>query len=467
MSITYDTLEIFFTTIYLLHTIIILSFISLFTYYSRRYDHVRAKDIPNLWLIAISGLLHLWGLVTFNLHIYHTPDTAQICIVTGYVMQHLFGTNLWFYAIWNRLLKYGMIFYNFCECRGLRNPTWLVLTLTSVASMLPVLFFIVGISASGAVQPSEEDGMCYTDPTWKDVFILLTVVCFLLMIGSLCFIPKIIPNVYFNESKQLRDIVIFSSFTFLTEVWMNLKEVSSTEIGRHMSAVLVMAMHLFCLFRLCFYRLVRATQKDVNFERAFKDSIDLTRYQSETYVPKLLENGELLRDFIAFCDERYQDSYIEVCSVEIQDKKTPVRVGDAVEFIRDVTLFVDMTKNEDLWAKYNEIVKVYVATERGRKNVLGMDPSAVTRLITLHELAVTREIFDFEFKALIHVLHDKYFIFYKASGRYAPFIPDEATREQIVRRLETNGYISPVTNGAVPLDDDKDSEEMTSTFSIE
>ena len=75
--------EIPFFVIYCLYSVFVQATVIACTHFARRYNHIKSKDIPNLWIIVLSGIFHTWGLVLFNMPVYDTEEGPDACIVTG------------------------------------------------------------------------------------------------------------------------------------------------------------------------------------------------------------------------------------------------------------------------------------------------------------------------------------------------------------------------------------------------
>jgi hypothetical protein len=322
-------------------------------YYSRKFAHMKAKDPVNLLFIFVSGQFQSWGHFLYSIPIYNTSNYLTMCLLIGYVCQHLLGTTLLFDCLVSRLVKYGAIFNSFSMCsrrNNGENPLWIrdeyiartrrlykiSLVVVNLFMILPVFVFTISVYQTGAIGINEYTNLCQTVKSWKLVFIIINMSYFIALAFLLCFIPRYIKNKYFNESISLRDSIIYSTVVFCIEIWFGLRDQFTDLSWVMFSNFLVFSISGFIIARLFWYRLYKAVTNDTEFETLFKSNyrrrtVNVDRYK-EIVLEAKFENAMTIQ-FINFCNRHHENDQIHLASSRDPTITTTPTVSTVVDFI--------------------------------------------------------------------------------------------------------------------------------------
>lgn len=421
-----------------------LFFVIALTYYSFKFEHLRAKNIKNAWLLLVAAMFHIWGHILYNERFYTQESDTTACLFVGYIMQHMFGTSLWFYALWSRLILYCSIF----QCIGgktdarlsFKNAIYLISIVTFLFIVVPTIVFIFTVYYNGSIAVDTEDGYCYTEVIWKQVFVAINLCYFLTLALCLCLVPSFIRTSFFDESRAMRDVIIFSGLVFGAEIWLNLKSVPlDLDVNRGFNYLFI-AMHMWTLHRIFGYRLWKAIRNDQYYESSFdtkfvsKDTIGQIYSENST----LLNNEQLIRDFYAFCGKEKEKETLVIFSQVSHGKKYFVFVVDIVNFLAQAAQWEDNYKEiggkKEAFLFYVSIFERYIKEIDG-KNTLGIDGAEMERLTLITEDSIAENVFTPITMKMRDLLLRNFFDAYNKSEDILNHFPAEARRRKTVNNL--------------------------------
>jgi hypothetical protein len=405
----YKSLHAFFLLLFLLFSLFDAIVIIFILVLSRKYNHIKAKDPINFILIFITGTIHSWSHFLYNEPLYDSEGDVNACLFIGYVFQHLLGSTFWFYCIWFRLIKFGSIFDSLevneddsryrnvydlekRRCgfflsfkRRYRFATIVAFTI----STLPIIIFIIMTNiGQPSIYVDTELDLCFTVVIWKEIFVSLNVLYFIILAISLCFIPRRIHNKYFNEAKALRDIVFFSGVIFVIETWLSFRYQGTDYEWSDISDLLIFILHTFTIVRLIGYSIYKTFTKKAEYEEMFLSELTNPNLDTKLYIDMTTpKNTSIRASFFSFIEKNYPGASIDVRSTLSLDKTYPVLVSDISNFIQKTYCYIDEYSHTNLSPKnYTQlelIVKDYIvcgSDNNSKINKIGLDGAEQTTL---------------------------------------------------------------------------------------
>lgn len=453
---------------YVVASIYQIGYIFAYFYFARKYHHVAAKDLVNLIFLLLSGLTNAWASFFYNEHIYNSSTIGRsYCIFIGYFLQHLFGSTLWFYCLWNRLIKFGSVFYfskentvcdGCCKCFCNASMTYLCCyhyyereaynalpsdterclsimcccvdphvqkpklskktgifvdgieleelsistlgesfgkrvndeheerqvkalklarrkmcynTLTLfffLISFVPTLVFIVSAYVSGddSIKVIDEEGICTTDSTWKQVFIGIHLFYLASILLTLTLIPRYIKNKFLDESKALWQTCIFATLVFLAKVWFAFQDLFNQPKYAHAFDCILMLLYCFTVTRIFGPNIVKAFIGDEEYERTFVCTT-IGGDGELDYFRRLIENMPMANAFVKYCRSfHWRASVVVLNKDEDSTAQYDVKVGSICDKLQ---LLIDMEiklasgiGGDEVYQDYLSFKKEYAST---------------------------------------------------------------------------------------------------------
>jgi hypothetical protein len=477
MTLTFDMIRedfSIFTTIFLVLSAVNLSVCITYSRYYFKYKHIKAKDVGNLWLIFLSGQCQSWGKYFYSIPFYEdTEGYTTMCLVIGYILQHILGSCILFYCMMMRLIKYGAIFRAFdrfkCCMQDISAESWsmqrykqlfmtrykVILAMTSLIMLIPMSVFVGCVYTIKAIYVNEETGYCETDANWKLIFICINLFYFVTLVFTLCFVPKFIKRDQFNESMAMRDSVIYTMVIFGVEIWINFREefVSMPWIG--ISGLIIFSIHTFIIARLFWFRAFQACKGNDYYETTFTMSSKDKSISGQHMANIITANREdpVVTSFLSYCQEHHSDDVHEVRNQQSLDTVTKMTVNTMIRFTimcKDMELLLEHEKvskgNSVAFGKYQEICTKFV-----NKDELPLTYVEHTNIINATNETLSVLIFQKHYKCMMTILYQQYLQEFMSTEIAARLSDD--IRQKAETTIGIDAFFDSEWHADIPLSD--------------
>lgn len=434
-------------------------------YFSRKFNHVRAKAPVNILMIFLSGLIHSWFHYLYNEPIYEPGDGSGACLVIGYVFQHLFGSTMWFYFIWFRLIKFGSVFQflnvddtdsrfrvvsgelkvtNRCFfIKSFMKRYILICSFAFLFAVLPVLIFILNSSANpNSLTVDEATSLCATPVEWKEVFVSLNIFYFVCLLISLCLIPRLIHNKYFNEATSLRNIVLFAGCVFLLETWLSFRFSGVDFVWVGVSDLLIFIMHTYTIYNLVWKRLFEAIRGNKHYERLFNEELESSPMTIEMRT-KILTDPEVRHDFLEFCLKKHRDVMVKVHSNNIDGKVYNISTNNISLFTLTgyeiLDQFEDPSTRDDSLINLSKLITKYLIPDVSGVNRIGLDGSRVDVLTKDSYGKIEPKFLSPILSIYVEILYNRFHLQYQNEPSALAWFEAELGRRKELERLNKLG----------------------------
>ncbi len=272
------------------------------------YPPVRAKHVPLVIFMAVSGLIHCFATFVTNEHIpalsaaleNHNPFT---CNLWGYWMPFLFGLQGWVVALLLRIIVYGFVFHPQLMAWNKKKTVGLCIVICGfIYSLSTTLFLIIGY---GEFQEfaGTPDNICPETSFYSKLTVLLWVVgnCAALIVCTLYF-RQAVTKKFYDEFIQLWQIVVFGVLVISMNGTIALiLHGLSLPLWRCIYTSLIILMHSFSFFRLMTFTLWNALTNNKLYANYF--AIQQRHYISEVHsIREIWHSLDIREHFLAFCE---------------------------------------------------------------------------------------------------------------------------------------------------------------------
>jgi hypothetical protein len=245
----------------------------------RRYEPLRARNVPNLTVLSLASLVHLWAtlLVAFR-HVWPLVYNAAPLLWTPW-LEYFFGLGAWTSVLALRLLAYGLIFGR--RMRRLSDARKRSLRVGVFLAMLapPLCFALIGsFRPEGAFGPAQHpaSGDAHeADTTWYTwvLFVWLVSVAVSALVTLVIVVRRRRRrNVGgpFDETRPLRDTMIVSAVVlFAVAATRSAPAYEDVAALRMIVVLLVCVLHGFTAARYAGRDLWRALRNDRPYRDEF------------------------------------------------------------------------------------------------------------------------------------------------------------------------------------------------------
>lgn len=393
-----------------------------------RVNHLKAKGPVNLLIIFLAGQFQSWGHYMYSLPVYlqHSDDILA-CLIVGYLIQHLLGTTLLFYALVSRLIKFGMVFKSF-DCFGTDarntigwtrfnyikrlNKRYRFAILGSfIIVVLPICVFMFGVYKWHTITV-DDNQYCITDQNWKIAFVSINTFYFLILGIFACFVPRKIEDDYFNEAGALVQSIAYSIFVFLLEIWISFGNDYSSLTWTMVSNSMVFSIHFFIIYRIFGYRAYKSIIGDQSYSENFKKNSRMRKYDQKDFHRIVLNprtNDPLLSNFLAYVQINLAAHELEINN-PIGNIKGIIRSDKLVRFINLVLKFEEELqldvpeRKKALFTRFKDIKSEFITS-----NLLPMTEGEVIYFERVTEDTLKHGIFIKYMALYLSTVYTEYF----------------------------------------------------------
>lgn len=411
----------------------------------RKYSVLKAKDIPNLILMVIASIIHIWSTFIVNEHSepFKTLHNKN-CILWTYVFQFSLGLGLWISCLFYRIAKFGNLFQY--EERKKRLIKFLG-DILACLGIIPILFITMCVWFSDGCYYDPIKNTCKTTTFWE-----ITTACWLgciywILVVCVITIIRRIENNFLNESRQLTSIIILSLIVMCVNCTIVFMGYLDNVWGRNAFTILVCLLDVFAIMSISGKTLLAAIRQDVEFLAKYKSSL-IPSLLPEKFksIEDVLNNEELYFDFIQYCRETAirEQKTLDIIEngKEEYTGEDPLDCNKIVNIIACL-LAIDQYKTEVLCNKSEQTILYEAILKRLNKNDsygIGVPHNYITEILR-NGNKLTGNVFDNVKKYLLETLGRIFGVRYMEE-RLPLILREDKNRVSVLNEMQENGLMS-------------------------
>ncbi len=423
--------------------IVILSSCILLTYgwclfIYRKYAALKAKDIPNLVLMIIASVIHIWSTFIVNEHgePFKTIHNDN-CILWTFVFQFSFGLGLWISCVFYRVAKFGNLFQYEASKKRLVK---FIGDILACLGLIPILFITMCVWFADGCYFNDKEDTCNTGLVWKIVVATWLGIVYWVFIVTVIVMIRRINNTFFNESKQLTGIIILALVVMCLNTAIVFSDNLDTVIGRNIFTISVCLLDLISTFLLSGKTIIAAMGQDIEYLAKYKSSLIPSVLPSQfTNMEEVFKNDEFYFDFIRFCRDQKINEEITEDKIICGRKVTQVIISNITACITAIDQYriESLTPSGPPLALYEAIVKRICSDDNSGFSI----PNQIKETILKNEKnpnAKSLEIVkDYLLSQLSLIFGNEYM-----QVRLPDLLKEDKNKVQILTQMESIGLIT-------------------------
>ncbi len=321
-----------FFTIYGIIIIIIL------TKNRNAYLPLKTKNVPNLVIIIVAGIMHVWGTFLANDHIEAFRYIKHIdCTLWSYVLQYALGLNIWFSAILYRCTSYGLLFGSMKpgNCFANRDKIRILLM---VALSLPICTICLLVFILNGSVYSEEMGTCMSKKIWKGAVLLWIVMGLIVLALFTLFVRNRVTDKFYDESKIMKGIAKWSILIITFNAAISFSEFINFSLGRSFFTLNIIFLHFYADSRMMLDLTIKTIRKQYELLEGVKKTFDSENpFDISTIDPELIfELDQECLEFVCFVGlaPSVPSDTVALMGIEGDNVLLPKRIGELLLTIK-------------------------------------------------------------------------------------------------------------------------------------
>lgn len=422
----------------------------------RRYEPLRARNVPNLFFMSLAGLVHLWATAVVVMRALWPRVYAAAPLLWTPWLEYVAGMGVWAAFLMMRPIGYSFVFK-----RRMRRMSPKLRSVVRVLAFLVLLAPALVLALVGTFRPPDDAherlgqvlGRDVERPTWYTVFLgvwlaLMAAVALAALVFISCRRRYRTKGSEFAEVPPLRfALAAATAVLVLTAILRSLPELSDTPGLRAAVVILFALMHAAVTLRYLAQPLWRALRRDQAYADRFRQRWLLPEVSVPRRVPPadrghehLLINMPLLAMFLLYCRMRVaaDDDAMRAASAYTAGARRVRRMVDVLGLIQE-----RHNRPHEAVPLARQIIHGYLTVE----DLPGQPPEGVVEWQLVDEAQRSRaELFDGVRDEVVQELHSEYWDAFAA--QYHAVV--EQWREDVEdqrRILGQEGLLNPLDVG--------------------
>ena len=273
---------------------------------NRKYLPIRARNVPLLAIMGISGIIHIVSALIANNQFSVLSYLEHLsCIFWNYWMQYFLGLCVWFIGICMRLITYGSVFSRRLTNKGAERVIkykWISGLILS--SPLFALFILLTVTRGSYYDPNISQ--CHSLLVFKIGLTLWIIMASITLIVYAIFVKRDITSDYYNEFMPLGQIITLGLVILVINGFIIFLGLLSSSYFRSFATINVVHLHLFSFLRLAGIPIYKSLKSDEVYSDEFIKSQKTFKVELQFVEEFKNLKKELIDDFLDYCAEQPQ-----------------------------------------------------------------------------------------------------------------------------------------------------------------